>query len=263
MRAWPYYIISVLFALAIGYYLNNWKFNKIYSATTTFKIKDNSSSNSALASNSINFIWGGNSNKVDGLSYTLSSRAHNEKVVKQTASYIYYFEEGRIKKSNIYKLDAPYVVEIDTTHLQVVNAEILIETKDASSFYMKIVNGDGRVYDFQKDSIIDKLNLTLPSVGAYGQWIISNKYKFRITKSSKPFYDSKFSFTLVPVSLATQRVMKDFSVSMPTKIASIISVSKNAESLNEAVDLLNNSIEVLKETEMAEKVFRRLKPEII
>ena len=72
LNAWYLYVICALIALGIAYYLNNYKFNKIYSASTTFKIKDNSSANNALASNSINFIWGGNSNKIDGLSYTLS-----------------------------------------------------------------------------------------------------------------------------------------------------------------------------------------------
>ena len=137
LNAWYLYIICILIALGIAYYLNNYKFNKIYSASTTFKIKDNSSANNALASNSINFIWGGSANKVDGLSYTLSSRVHNEKVVKRTESYIYYTEEGKLKKSNVYKLDAPYNVHIDTTHAQIANVEVVVEPKDNHSFYFK------------------------------------------------------------------------------------------------------------------------------
>jgi len=56
INSWPLYIISILIALSIAFYLNNWKLNKIYSANTTFKIKDNNSNNNHLASNSINFI---------------------------------------------------------------------------------------------------------------------------------------------------------------------------------------------------------------
>ena len=97
INAWPLYIVSVLIALAVAFYLNNWKLNRIYTANTTFKIQDNNSGNNNLASNSINFIWGGNANKIDAFSYTLSSRVHNEKVVKRAESNIYYFEEGNIK----------------------------------------------------------------------------------------------------------------------------------------------------------------------
>ena len=37
LNAWPLYIISMLIALAVAYYLNNWRLNKIYTANTTFK----------------------------------------------------------------------------------------------------------------------------------------------------------------------------------------------------------------------------------
>ena len=53
LNAWPLYIISMLIALSVALYLNNWKLNKIYSANTTFKIKENSGDNNNLASNSI------------------------------------------------------------------------------------------------------------------------------------------------------------------------------------------------------------------
>lgn len=253
LNEWPLYIISMLIALAVAYYLNNWKLNKIYSANTTFKIKDNSSANNSLASNSINFIWGGNANKVDGLSYTLTSRIHNEKVVKKAESYIFYTEEGRLKKSNIYKLDAPFHVHIDTFHQQVVNVDVRVKPKDQNSFYLEVENANGSLYQFTKDSIIKPDVLNLPKIGYYNQWMVGKNYKIKLTRSNVPFSESTISFKLVTIKDATSRAVKNFSVSNPSKISSIISVSKNAESLNEAVDLLNNSIQVLIENELAER----------
>ncbi|HAR73853.1 MAG TPA: hypothetical protein DCR77_10670, partial [Flavobacteriaceae bacterium] len=72
-------------------------------------------------------------NKIDGLSYTLTSRIHNEKVVKRAESYIFYTEEGRLKKSNIYKLDAPFHVHIDTLHQQVAYVDVKVKPKDHNS----------------------------------------------------------------------------------------------------------------------------------
>ena len=56
---WPFYVISVLICLGIAYYINTWKLDKIYGASTTFKINNSAQSNAA-ATNSINFIWQGN-----------------------------------------------------------------------------------------------------------------------------------------------------------------------------------------------------------
>ncbi|MEG0696897.1 MAG: capsular biosynthesis protein, partial [Algoriella sp.] len=253
LNAWPLYIISILIALSVAFYLNNWKLNKIYSANTTFKIKENNAANNNLASNSINFIWGGNANKIDGLSYTLTSRIHNEKVVKKAESYIYYFEEGKLKKSNVYKLDAPFQVHIDTLHTQIANVEVLVEPKDHNSFYLKIENNSGNLYNFSKDSLMNSAQLNLPKIGYYNQWIIGKDFKLMLKKLNNQSSGNKYSFKLVTIKDATQRAVQNFSVTNPSKIASIISVSKNAESLNEAVDLLNNSISVLIENELAER----------
>ena len=74
-----------------------------------------------------------------------------------------------------------------------------------------------------------------------------------VTKTQIPYSESKFSFRLVQLKEATGRATQNFSVTNASKIASIISVSKNAESLNEAVDLLNNSVQVLIENELSER----------
>lgn len=253
LNAWPLYIISMLIALAVAYYLNNWRLNKIYTANTTFKIKDNSSANNSLASNSINFIWGGNANKIDGLSYTLTSRIHNEKVVKRAESYIFYTEEGRLKKSNIYKLDAPFHVHIDTLHQQVAYVDVKVKPKDHNSFYFEVENKNGSLYQFTKDSIIKSDELNLPKIGYYNQWMVGKNYKIMLTRSNVPFSESSISFKLVTIKDATGRAVQNFNVTNPSKISSIIAVSKNAESLNEAVDILNNSIQVLIENELAER----------
>ncbi|MBS7333831.1 MAG: capsular biosynthesis protein, partial [Weeksellaceae bacterium] len=115
------------------------------------------------------FIWGGNTNKVDALSYTLSSRIHNEKVVKKSASYVFYYEQGKIKKSDIYKLDAPFIVEIDTTYNQIIKSEIQIEGIDQYSFAMNVIVPEGKVYNYMKDSIIRNETIALPKTARYGQ----------------------------------------------------------------------------------------------
>src|SRR5690554_1110438 len=100
-RNWIIYVVCLAIAIFIAFYANNWYFSRVYSATTTFNVSANSSSgNPNLSNNSINFIWGGSSNKVDVLTRILASRSHSIEVAKATDSYVFYLEEGTLQKSN-------------------------------------------------------------------------------------------------------------------------------------------------------------------
>ena len=167
---WPLFILSVGFALGVAFYLNSWYFKNIYKTSATFRIGSGiNNSNTMSASNSINFIWGGSNNRVQTLSYVMSSRTHNDFVVKETEGYVYYYEEGKLKKKDSYKTDAPFNVVVDTVHTQIINQEIAVEPINEFSFRLKqtSTSGTGRVYNYEQDSLYSKTvsytHLTLPT----------------------------------------------------------------------------------------------------
>src|SRR5690625_3191925 len=59
IRNWLLFIISIVLAVFIATYINNWHLDRIYQASSTFHVSTRSSGNTNLASNYINFIWCG------------------------------------------------------------------------------------------------------------------------------------------------------------------------------------------------------------
>ena len=261
---WPMFILSVGIALGIAFYLNSWYFNNIYSTSATFRIGSGiNNSNTMSASNSINFIWGGSNNRVQTLSYVMSSRTHNDFVVKETEGYVYYYEEGKLKKKDSYKTDAPFNVVVDTVHTQIINQEISVEPINEYSFRLKhaSTSGVGKVYNYEQDSLYAKnLNIELPVEARYGQWISGANFRFKINRTKNPYFEgSNYTFKLVSLNDAIQRTSSSISITPVQTGANIVSVSKTATNLNEAVDVINTSLKVLIRNEMAEKNLATIK----
>lgn len=261
---WPLFILSVGFALGVAFYLNSWYFKNIYKTSATFRIGSGiNNSNTMSASNSINFIWGGSNNRVQTLSYVMSSRTHNDFVVKETEGYVYYYEEGKLKKKDSYKTDAPFNVVVDTVHTQIINQEIAVEPINEFSFRLKqtSTSGTGRVYNYEQDSLYSKnINIELPVEARYGQWISGKNFRFKIIRTKIPYYEgSNYTFKLVTLNEAIQRTSSNISIVPVQTGANIVSVSKTATNLNEAVDIINTSLKVLIKNEMAEKNLATIK----
>ena len=254
---WPLFIISVVVALSIAYYLNNWHFSNVYQSSATFRVGNGINNNNASsATNSINFIWGGSNNRVQTLSYVMSSRTHNNFVVKETKGYVYYFEEGRLKKSDSYKTDVPFNIEVDTIHNQIIDQEMIVQPINQSTFrIVSVDNSIGKVYNYENDSIINKGgSVKLPLSARYGQWISGPNYRFKVTKTPIAFLNNnKYTFKLVSLSQAISRASSNIAINPVQAGSNIVSVTKNASNLNESVDIINTSLKVLTQNELAEK----------
>lgn len=253
---WPLFVISVLITLSIAFYLNNWYYSNVYQSAATFRVGSGVNNNSTgNASNSINFIWGGSNNRVQTLSYVMSSRTHNSFVVKETKGYVFYYEEGKLKKSDSYKTDAPFNIEVDTTHHQVINLEMYVEPINETTFTISTSNGNPRVYNYQYDSIINKGGgLKLPITARYNQWIEGDNYRFKVKRTKIDYLkDYKYSYRLVTLNEAISRASRDITIAPIQSGSNIVSVKKTAKNLNETVDLINTSLHVLMVNELAEK----------
>lgn len=85
---WYWFIIAFIIGWVVSYVVNRFS-DRYYQSTITTSISTGTSS--VLApSQSINFIWGGNSGATQGIFYKklLSSRTHNETLVKKLGLYI-------------------------------------------------------------------------------------------------------------------------------------------------------------------------------
>ncbi len=135
IKNWKWYLISLLIAFFVAYYINVRKQN-IYELKNYITVKDET--NPWFTSNmSLVFNWGGVSDKVDLFITTLQSRTHNERVVKQLQSYINYYKKGKYNLIDIYK-DSPFKFIPDSTKFQVIDIPIQIKIIDEKNFQLTV-----------------------------------------------------------------------------------------------------------------------------
>ncbi len=131
IRYWPLFLISLLLAFSIAYYINVRKL-PIYQMANLVSIKDDQ--NPFFTTNtSLTFNWGGTTDKVNTAVITLQSRSHNEKVVERLQYYMDYLKEGKYQQVDAYK-QTPFFVEVDTTQPQILGKQLKVVFKDSVTF---------------------------------------------------------------------------------------------------------------------------------
>mgnify|MGYP003116855175 FL=1 len=131
---WPLFIVSLVIAFGIAYYINVRKL-PVYQMDTTISIKDDQ--NPFFTSNtSLTFNWGGTTDKVNTAIINLKSRSHNEVVVERLQYYVNYFKDGEYQQVDAYK-KAPFLVEADTSAYQVLGKQFKITFKDSVTYTLE------------------------------------------------------------------------------------------------------------------------------
>ena len=152
---WPLFLISLLIAFGIAYYVNVRKL-PVYKMDTLVTIKDDQ--NPFFTSNtSLTFNWGGTTDKVNTAVVNFKSRSHNEQVVDRLQYYVNYSRDGKYQRVNAYK-ETPFFVEVDTTKQQLLGQLFTVVFKDSVNFTVstEIVeegNKTFQIYDASKEKV--------------------------------------------------------------------------------------------------------------
>ena len=124
---WKWFLLTIPIALVVAYYVNL-STERIYGLGATIAVKEKQNSLFSTGTN-IAFNWGGVSDKVEGIRRILSSRSHNEKVVKDLQFYVNYLREGRFRIEDAYG-STPFNVKIDSGNFQLLSTLINIDFID-------------------------------------------------------------------------------------------------------------------------------------
>jgi len=132
---WKLIVVFLLISFAFAYY-KNISTQRIYGLSTTISVKEKT--NPLFSSGtSISFNWGGVSNKVETIKRTLTSRTHNEIVIKKLKFYIEYLKKGTFRMDDVYG-KVPFNVLLDTTKYQIQNTLIKIELLDNDNYRLTV-----------------------------------------------------------------------------------------------------------------------------
>ena len=97
---WKWFVLTIAIAMIIAFYVNL-SSPKIYGLKATISVKEKSNPLFSSGTN-IAFNWGGVSDQVESIRKALTTRSHNEKVVKELEFYIDYLKEGRFRNEDVY-----------------------------------------------------------------------------------------------------------------------------------------------------------------
>ncbi|MDC9722305.1 MAG: polysaccharide biosynthesis tyrosine autokinase [Urechidicola sp.] len=252
---WKWFLVTIPIGLAIAYYINISTQKQFgLSATISITEKQNPLFSSGT---SIAFNWGGVSDKVEGVRRYLSSRTHNEAVVKELQFYIEYLKKGQFRNEDVYG-KTPFKVILEPNQYQLLNTLVRIDFTDDHNFNLTV--------NFEDKSSIKLINYDTDEILDYS---ISNA-----TFSQQFSLDEELRLPFLNLALQSIREMKAVAGSSymirfksvnsvvgsyqrvratPIKNTSLLNVTLVGPNKKRIVDYLNKTVEVLSENQLKDK----------
>ena len=250
---WPLFLISLLIAFGIAYYINVRKL-PVYQLTSLISVKDDQ--NPFFTTNtSLTFNWGGTTDKVNTAIVTLKSRSHNEKVVQKMQFYINYLKDGEYQLENAYG-QTPFWIEADTLKPQIINRLIGIQAIDDEKYKLTATFEEG-TYRTQEYNTKTMASLPMPSEAferefTFGQRVSLPFFSGVVHRSTKPLNKRLFYIRFKNFDQAVSYFRK-VKVQPESQGSSVLNLSLAGENKAEIVDFLNATSQVLGEDVLRRK----------
>ena len=252
---WKVYLLFLLVCLGVAYSINLRK-KSIFRLGNQIVVS-NDQNPFFTANTSLTFNWGGVSDKVQTVITLLQSRSHNEKVVEYLQFYVDYERKAEYWKYDAYKT-LPFLVEVDTTHAQLIN--VPIEIKPISDEEYELSYELGGEEGFVQNYATKKIKRVQVKPGKVVQKVRFNKtvvlphLRFKLNRlSEEPITDfDPFTIKFMDFNAAVGR-FRSISVRPNIKNSPILNLSKVGHNSNRMADYLNASVKVLSRDQLEQK----------
>ncbi|WP_461790320.1 GumC family protein [Pedobacter sp.] len=252
IKIWPYILVFVFVNLCIAYILLKTT-NPTYQVKATLEIKQDKNAESVDLFQTIGIKM---PNSIDNEIAILNSFTLALTAVKQLDFNVEYFQENFWRHYEIYH-SAPYAVEVDWTHRQLLGGEIQLTFKDATNFTLDINDKSMALYvplTPDKKGVLDLKKLEFKGDYRLNEWITGTNYKFRIVRLSgtaEKFKD--FSFRLRSDFDLAEAYSKRMKVELLKKESSILSLGLESQMVEKDKAYINKLIQGYQERELKVK----------
>ena len=253
---WKLFVLMLILALIIAMFINKRK-QRIYNLNSIITVKEEQNPLFTSSTN-IAFNWGGPSDKVETMKTILTSRTHNEKVVRKLQYYIDYLKDGTYRMEDVYG-KVPFSIDLDSNGYQLLNTNIKLEFLENNEVLVSVdfVEDEFKLINYETVNTKDYI----PDVVSYSKKFASNN----LIKNS--FLEFKIKPKLKGQSIANSTyyirfksfngVVKQYAnikVDDVKKGTSIIEMSLNGANKKKIEDYINTSIDVLDKDQQAQKI---------
>ena len=256
---WHYFVISIIFCLFIAF-LNNRYTVKEYSVSTTLLIRDDN--NTQLGAENLLEgleLFSGKKNLKNEI-VILNSYSITEKIIRELRLGLSYFQHGFFQTNEMFE-NSPFIVNLDSTHNQLIQTKFSIDFLDSSSFNISIRAEEIHPYNLIEENFNKTIlaNINFNETYNFGDTIKTEYFSFSIQKSLFFNIDKinkskkTFSFKLYPTNKLAQQLIRDININPINKETSILKINIKAKTPKKYIYILNKLTEIYIRSGLDEK----------
>jgi capsular exopolysaccharide synthesis family protein len=194
------------------------------------------------------------------MSFSLVSKTVND--LKLEIGYFVDSKKLLIKQSTEIYLTSPFVVSIDKSHLQPIDAKFYITILDGSTFRLTASKKKTFLYDYINNEIAaEKLTLNVDTICRFNETITNRYFKFSVSLNNEYLSKSNdekkdkdnYYFVLYHPEALAKLYLKSLEVQPLSYMASIIKVQFSSNNLKKSLNFLNRFIDSFLEENLAKK----------
>ncbi len=256
---WYYFIICILFFVFIAF-LNNRYTVPEYSVSSTLLIRDDNNTQMG-AENLLEGleIFSGKKNIKNEI-VILNSYSISERIVKELELGVSYFQHGFIMSNELFQT-SPFIVEIDSSHVQLSGVDFKLKIIDENSFNLSIKTKDKNPYNIYKEKLEKSLiaDINIDKQFKFGEKIKTDYFSFKIVKSNlfnlQKIYenDKMFSFKFNQIRSYAQKLINEININPINKETSVLKLNIKGPTPKKNIIILDKLTDVYIRTGLDEK----------
>lgn len=252
LKYWPYIAISIVIALAVGFFINK-STPPIYQVNGKFFIKEENNNNGILNLTGLNRQFNVNQDQwVVNQSIFLKSRPVAERALARLDFNVDYFEPGLLTDTELYK-SSPIHVQVDWEHPQILADKIKISWKSNDKY---TISFPGKEYfRYTPGASGEEIDLSAEAEfsSKFQEFTEHPLVKIKVTLMKNIPEGEVLILLRTKGSLLSEYTGDNFQVFAVEQVASVLGLMLNTSHPQKGADYLNTLMEVFLDMELEEK----------
>ncbi|MEX0968011.1 MAG: polysaccharide biosynthesis tyrosine autokinase [Bacteroidia bacterium] len=249
IKRWKIIIPCIIAALVLVYFINK-DITPVYQLSTTILVNNVSTPEDILEME----LPGNKMSSIDNEMEIVKSRLLIEQTVRSLGLEITYFADHGSKKLELYS-SLPFIVDYDTSHVQLLGSPIQIHFQSEDQFRLEIKSEDIKTIDYRTDETEKILReYKFSNTFRLGDWIETDYFRFRLLlpaeESGKRLKGENYYFTFNNIN---QLVSSYRSALKIETNASIMELYLPGTNKSKVADFLNSLAQKYIEFDLHEK----------
>jgi len=254
LKNWYLFVIS--FPLCLGSVFIYHRYTvPVYKASATLLLKG--SEQGAISQTDLmqGFGLSPEMRSVENQSFIIRSRNTIKKTIDRLDFAVSYYQKGRFKDSELY-LNAPFTVEFDSVHPQLLNVPFEVMITDNNEFHLKISCENGVLHNYKEQRYAGRVGpLTIEKELQNAEWTTGQQYSFKITRKEGIAVTpgASYYFVFKSHNQITNEYRSSVGVSPYREGSSILFITSSGTSRGKIVRFLDELCEVILENNLDKK----------